>query len=91
MFFCSHCNDFTRSVEPVMVRYQDINQFHVRVLCANCYYTKAKYLSPSELQRLPPIFNTLPFRNNYMKYLKLDKSSKHITEIFPLIEPIINS
>ena len=87
MLYCNKCDDKTKSIEPIIIRRQDHKRFHIRALCANCMWTKAKYFSNNELKELPDLFWKIPLGHNFMKYLVFDKE---IIEIFPLLDPIIN-
>jgi len=88
MIWCHKCQKYTRIEEPIILRKQDNYRYHVRALCSNCKWTVAKYLSNSEMRRIPDCFHQLPLGHNYMKYLVLEDG--RIIELFPLLNPILN-
>lgn len=87
MLYCSFCDARTITAEPVMVRNQGPNQYHVRGLCKDCNWTKGKYLSQSEIKKLPLKFKQIPEKLNYFKYIK---TATECIEIYPILSPIIN-
>jgi hypothetical protein len=88
MLYCKRCNKYTKSIEPVIIFKNDFFSFRVATLCYDCYYTKAKYLSPVEMRKLPEDFKKIPLKQNFINYVFLDNKR---TEIFPYVEKIINT
>ena len=85
--FCPQCNAYTKTSEPVLIRRQEPEKFHIRGLCAGCKWTKSMYLPHGIIRALPNSFNALRLKYNFMNYVDIDGE---MVELFPILDPLIN-
>ena len=78
---------YTKTREPILIRKQDFNKYHIRGLCRECLWTKSLYMSNTMMHKLPPLFRDLRLKYNYMNYIFIDGKA---IELYPLLDPIIN-
>jgi hypothetical protein len=88
MWYCPHCNKFTRTIEPVILRRQCETRFNVKGVCADCKWSKSKYLTNSEVRQLPLYFNHIFEKTDFINYLHYNNRPVHL---FPFLDPIMNS
>ena len=87
LLYCYMCKDYTKTSEPIMIRKQDYYKYHIRGLCENCKWTKSLYLSNSTINKLPPSFQNIRLKYNFMNYVYIDNK---MVELFPILDPLIN-
>ena len=85
--YCPNCARYTKTTEPILIRKQDYNKYHIRGLCENCKWTKSMYMTNSMIHRLPSSFQSLRLKYNFMNYVFIDG---RMVELFPILDPIIN-
>ncbi len=88
MILCPRCNCLTKSIEPVSIFKNNFFRFEVKALCCKCNSTKEKYLSPTEMRRLPEEFKKIPLKQAFLKYVHIDNKA---VELFPSLDGIINT
>ena len=50
---CNICNDYTQSIEPVIIKTESVNRFHFKAVCAICNKFKTKYLNIEQFKAIP--------------------------------------
>ena len=85
--YCPNCHIYTVTVEPILIRKQDFNKYHIRGLCKDCKWTKSMYLSNTMIHKLPQSFQNLRLKYNFMNYVFIDGKME---ELYPILNPILN-
>jgi hypothetical protein len=87
MLLCVRCRTHTKTIEPIYFQKLTFFCVQIRGLCEICLETKAKYLAPTELRRLPEEFKNIKLKQPFLKYVKVNDKCY---ELFPILGPIIN-
>lgn len=85
---CHKCNQKTKTIAPIFVKRLNYNKFCVYGVCAECEYTKLKFLNSTEARLLPDIFYNMKIPGFALSKI-LDNSNEGI-DILPLVDTIIN-
>ena len=85
---CHRCNQKTKTVAPIFVKRLNYNRFCVYGVCADCEYTKYKFLNNVESRMLPEIFYSMNIPGFALN--KITQTVNKGIDVFPLVDPIIN-
>ena len=85
--YCPNCQRYTLTTEPILIRRQDVNKYHIRGLCKECKWTKSMYMSNTMMYKLPASFHNLRLKYNFMNYVYINTE---MVELFPILSSIIN-
>ena len=50
---CKNCRQFTQSINPIIIKNETNNRFHIKAVCSICNKFKTKYLIIEQVNLLP--------------------------------------
>ena len=74
--FCHECNEFTESIEPIILRSYNIHNFFIYAMCEKCTLLKSIALTNFHYHQFPFDYFNLPINKPYLKYIVTDKGEK---------------
>ena len=83
--YCVKCKDYTQSIEPIVVKKEESNRYHIKALCLICNKFKTKFLNLDQVKLLPNEIreseNGLTFKNTIIR----DGKALPLLALIPLI------
>ena len=69
------CNEYTESIEPIILRKYQIHNFCIYALCEKCKLLKCMALTDFYYQKFPMDYFNLPINKQYLNYI-MNKTGK---------------
>ena len=57
---CKNCKEFTQSINPIIIKKETNNRFHIKAVCSICNKLKTKYLNIEQVNLLPDEIKNAP-------------------------------
>ena len=57
---CTNCKEFTQSINPIIIKKESNNRFHIKAVCLICNKFKTKYLNIEQVNLLPDEIKNAP-------------------------------
>ena len=57
---CNTCKEFTQSINPIIIKKDKNNRFHIKAVCSICNKFKTKYLNIEQVKLLPDEIKNAP-------------------------------
>ena len=67
--YCHDCNEYTVSIEAIILRRYQIHNFCIYAMCAKCKLLKSIALTDFYYQKCPMDYSNLPINKPYLNYI----------------------
>ena len=74
--YCHECNEYTKSINPIFLRRDQIHKSCIYAMCEKCKLIKSIALTDFYNQKFPMNYFKLPFNKPYLNYIITDKGEK---------------
>ena len=81
---CNTCKEFTQSINPIIIKKQKNNRFHIKAVCLICNKFTTKYLNIEQVKLLPDEIKNAPDNTTFTDTIERNGG------IFPLL-PLIGA
>ena len=71
--YCHECNEFTKCIEPIILRRYNIYNFCIYAMCEKCTLLKSIAFTDFHYQKFPLDYFNLPINKPYLNYIITDK------------------
>ena len=72
------CNEYTESIEPIILRRYQVDNFCIYAICDKCKLLKIIALTDFQYKKFPINYLNLPINKPYLNYIITDYSEKQI-------------
>ena len=62
---CKNCKQFTQSINPIIIKKEPNNRFHIKAVCSICNKFKTKYLKIEQVNLLPDEIKNAPDNSTF--------------------------
>ena len=82
---CNTCNDYTQSIEPIIINKESGNLFYIKAVCAICNKFKTKYLNKKQIRLLPDEIKSAPDDSAFNNTVIRNREEIPLLTLIPLI------
>ena len=82
---CNTCKEFTQSINPIIIKKDTKNRFHIKAVCLICNKFTTKYLNIEQVNLLPDKIRNAPDNTTFTDIIERNGG---IIPLYPLIGAI---
>ena len=85
--YCHKCNEYTESIEPIILRRYQIHNFCIYAMCEKCKLLTSIALTDFYYQKFPMDYFNLPINKPYLNYIITKQGEKRniLSDLFSII------
>ena len=72
---CSYCNELTQTKQPIIIKKETGNKYHIKAYCAICNKQKNKYLNMAQIELLTNEIKNAPDNTSYNNFIIMNGGS----------------